>query len=440
MKKTLSPLLLLALVLMLGFVSGKYSRQWDLTQNGRNSLYDATLQILGNLKGPVTITSYASKNDPKFGDVQKAVSDFLAPYLRAKQDIRLKFVDPVMEPKLAEKAGVSANGEMVVEYEGRSEHLRALNEESIDNLFIRLERTRKPLVMALSGHGERKIDGVANFDLGEFGKRLAKNGFETGSLNLAIAQDIPENMSLLVITTPQVDLMPGEVKKIENYVKRGGDLLWLVDPDDNPENPLHGLQPLADEIGLSLSPGIVIDPAAVKLGAPPNWALGTLYGTHPVTSGFSLVTVFPVARQIGFSDRGGWKVVPLVEAAQQGWVSVSGKPQYVPSRDIRGPVDVLVAFERRVGENDQRIVVAGTGEFLANAYIGNGGNLDLGVNLVNWLAKDERMITLQPRATLDSNLQFTKTSASVLAIGLLFGIPLGFLGIAGFLGWRRRAG
>ncbi len=439
MKKMFPVFLLLALFLMLGHLAGQHPKQWDLTQNGRNSLYDATLQILGNLKGPVTITSYASKNDPKFGDVQKAVSDFLAPYLRAKPDIRLKFVDPVMEPKLAEKAGVSADGEMVIEYGGRSEHLRALNEESIDNLFIRLERARKSLVMALSGHGERKIDGVANFDLGEFGKRLAKNGFETGSLNLAIAQGIPENMSLLVITTPQVDLMPGEVKKIENYVEKGGDLLWLVDPEDS-MNPLHGLQPLADEIGLSLSPGVVIDPAAVKLGAPPNWALGTLYGTHPVTSGFSLVTVFPVARQIGFSERGGWKITPLVEAAQQGWVSVSGKPQYDPSRDIRGPVDVLVAFERRVGEKDQRIVVAGTGEFLANAYIGNGGNLDLGVNLVNWLANDERMITLQPRATLDSNLRFTKTSASVLAIGLLFGIPLGFVSIAAFLGWRRRAG
>ena len=439
MKRHLPPVLALALVMMLGYLAGQYDRQWDLTGNGRHSLSRATLQILGKVKGPVRITSYASKNDPKFGDVQQAVSDFLAPYIRVKPDLALTFVDPVMSPKLAEKAGVSADGEMVVDYGGKREHLRALNEEALDNVLIRLSRSESTLVLALSGHGERKFDGVANFDLGEFGTRLARNGIRTGSLNLALAQDIPGNMSLLVLTTPQIDLMPGEVKKIEDYVQKGGNLLWLVDPGTDEGEPLHGLQPLADDIGLSLSPGIAIDPAAVKLGAPPNWSLGTLYANHPVTRGFSLVTVFPVARQIGHSGS-GWRVTPLVEAAQQGWVSVSGKPQFDGARDARGPVDVVVAFERKVGQKDQRIVVAGTGEFLANAYLGNGGNLDLGVDIVNWLAGDDRMITLQPRATLDSSILLTRTKASVLAVGLLFGLPLAFLAIAGYLGWRRRKG
>ena len=42
---------------------------------------------------------------------------------------------------------------------------------------------------------------------------------------------MPDNATVLVITQPQVDLLPGEVDKMMRYVDRGGNLLWLVDPD-----------------------------------------------------------------------------------------------------------------------------------------------------------------------------------------------------------------
>lgn len=438
MKRFPSAVLLVALVLMLGFLSGQYKRTWDLTQNGRHSLNEATRQILERMAGPIAITSYASANDPRFGDVRQIVGDFIAPYRRIKPDIKLVFVDPVEEPKLAEKAGIQVDGEMVVEYAGRREHLRTLNEAAVANLLIRLSRTKDRLVMALSGHGERKLDGIANFDLGEFGRRLAKNGFKTDSLNLALAQDLPANMNLLVVTTPQVDLLPGEVKKLEDYIDRGGDLLWLVDQDEGSGEPLHGLQPLADKLGLELTPGTVIDPAASKLSAPASWALGTLYGRHPVTRNFGLITVFPFARRVEAKDGLGWHVTPLVEAAPGGWVSTNGSQKFDGNRDVRGPVPVAIAMERTVNEKDQRIVVVGTGEFLANAFVGNGGNMDFGVNLVNWLAGDEKLISLQPRPTIDNSMLLSKTKAAAMAVGLLFGLPLAFIAFAFFIGWKRR--
>lgn len=434
----LSILLLLASIFMLGFLGQEYRTQWDLTQNGRHSLNVATVQILEHMKGPVKITSYASNHDPKFGNVQQLVSDFLRPYMRIKPDISLRFIDPVEEPKLAERARVQANGEMVVEYGGKSGHLKALNEESMANLLIRLSRKEARLVMALSGHGERKLDGIANFDLGEFGRRLVKNGFRIGRLNLALAQDVPQNMNLLVISSPQIDLFPGEVKKLEAYLERGGNILWLIDQDGASGEPLHGLQPLADKLGLSLTPGTVVDPAAAKLDAPVNWALGALYGAHPVTKNFNLITVFPFARQIGVSENSPWRVTPLVDVAPQGWLSTSGSLTFDRSHDVRGPITVAIAMERTHQGRDQRIAVVGTGEFLANAFVGNGGNMDFGVNLINWLTGDEKLITLQPRPTLDGRMLLTKTKASVLAIGLLFGLPLAFIATAGIIGWKRR--
>ena len=84
--------------------------------------------------------------------------------------------------------------------------------------------------MALEGHGERRLNGIANHDLGEFGKQLAAKGFKTNSLNLAVAQEVPANASMLLIANPQVDLQPAEVQKIKQYLQKGGNLLMADRP------------------------------------------------------------------------------------------------------------------------------------------------------------------------------------------------------------------
>ena len=53
------------------------------------------------------------------------------------------------------------------------------------------------LVLWLEGHGERRLDGSANHDLGDFGNQLLRKGFRVNSINLAVAQDMPANAALL---------------------------------------------------------------------------------------------------------------------------------------------------------------------------------------------------------------------------------------------------
>lgn len=430
--------LFLALVGLLGYGARQYHAQWDFTQNGRNSLAQASIDTLKQLKGPVTITAYASAGqDPRLGDVRKLISDFLAPYRRQKPDLALKFIDPTEQPKLTRAAGIQLNGEMVVEFGGKSEHLTTLNEQDFANLLMRLARNGEKLVMYLDGHGERKLDGSANHDLGEFGKQLAMKGFKTGSLNLALAQEVPANAAILVIAAPQVDLLKGEVEKIEAYLDKGGNLLWLID-----QEPLHGLQPIAEKLGLILSPGIVIDPAAQQLRAPPTWALGATYGPHPATRDFNLITVFPFARQIGINDRNKeWNSVSLVDVAQRGWVEtgkLEGNIAFDKARDIPGPVSIAAALTRNVNDREQRVAVIGSGSFLANSFLGNGGNLDFGVNLINWLSGDERLVTVQPRATVDGNLTLSRTASFIIIVCFLFALPLGLALAGGIIWWRRR--
>ena len=287
--------------------------------------------------------------------------------------------------------------------------------------------------MHLSGHGERRLDGIANHDLGEFGGRLRQLGYRLASLNLAVAPEVPDNAGMLVLTHPQTRLMPGEVKKLLHYLDNGGNLLWLLDAE-----PLRGLEPLAEKLGLTFIPGVVIDPAAQEMNVPSNWTLGAGYPPHAVTRDFDLITVFPYARALSIEPRDGWEKHMLVEGAARGWVSESRtSKRFNRERDIPGPVELAITLQRAVNDHEQRIIVVGNGAFLANAYSGNGGNLDLGINMVNWLANEEQLITVQPRAAKDGTITLSKHQLTAIATTFLILLPLAFIA-AGVWAWRRR--
>ena len=130
--------------------------------------------------------------------------------------------------------------------------------------------------------------------------------------------------------------------------------------------------------------------------------------------------MFPFARQIGANEGRDWRVTRLVDVAPRGWVEMGkldDKIGFDKGRDIPGPVTIALALERAVNDRAQRVVVVGNVSFLANQFLGNGGNLDLGINMVNWLAGDDSMITLQPRATVDSNLDLGRASQYFLLFG-----------------------
>lgn len=431
-------LLLLIATVALYQLSARYPLSRDLTQTKLNSLEPGSVNALKMLQGEVKITVYATEQNVKLGDLRRLIREFVAIYQRYKPDITLTFVDPLKEPDAMRKASIQSNGEMIVEYGGRSAHLLSLNEQTLSSALLGLAHSKNELLMYLEGHGERKLDGAANHDLGDFGKRLQKNGYRISSLNLTVSPDVPSNASLLVLTHPQAPLLQGEVDKILRHIANGGNLLWLIDAE-----PLRGLEPVADKLGLLLTPGTVIDPAAQDMNAPANWALSTDYPSHPVTDNFNLITVFPFARGLDSNENNVWQRQTLVVAAPRGWLSQTpfkpgNKPHMDKNHDIPGPVNLAIAMQRSVNDKVQRIIVVGGASFLANAYSGNGGNIDLGINMVNWLSNEDALITIQPRASKDGNITLSTHQLTIISISLVIALPLLLLLVAGLQWWRRR--
>lgn len=434
-KNGLSVILLLILAGILGYLSLVFRTQWDISQNNRNSLSQTSIDLLRKLDAPLHVTVFATQQDLQLGDIRGIISNFISVYQRIKPDITLDFIDPVEQPQQAQDAGVKLNGEIVISFKDRKERLATINEQAFSNALVRLTRTGKKQLFVLAGHGERKMDGIAQRDMGNFNKKLLETGFESKPFKFTEQSKIPDT-GILVIASPQFDLLAGEVKQILDYLARGGNLLWLVDTGS-----LNGLQPLAEKLGVVFTPGVVIDPQAERLRVPSTFALGTLYSAHAVTENFDYITIFPFARQLIPEADTDWHSVTLAEVAPQGWVEtgpLEGEISFDEENDVAGPVGVAVALNRVIEDHEQRVVVVGSGHFLANAYLGNGGNLDLGLNMLNWLAGDEAFISIQPRATIDSQLELSELQLTLIATGFLIILPLVFLVSGIVISWRRK--
>jgi ABC-type uncharacterized transport system involved in gliding motility auxiliary subunit len=439
-------ILFVVLMVLLAYITNQYHVSKDITQANRNTLTKGSIDILNQMKGPIQLTVFASKDDPNNGDTfRKTFADFISRFQRTKPDIHLKFISPTEEPKLAQDANIKTDGEVVVEFNKRSEHIvPPFAEQEMTNLFVRLSRTNSQPIMFLDGHGERHLQGIKNHDIGEFGKILETKGFKFANPDLTIAQAVPSNGSMLVVASPQVNLSEIEVKKIKTYLESGGNLLWLLD-DDN----LRGMQEVAEYLNLSVSPGIAVDMTAAQYGADAKVAFASFYGDHAITRNFQLRTLFPEAHEVSAvaSDEKGWKVAKLVEVAPNGWLEADkivngGKNQKVvfdDKKDKRGPITVGIALERIYGKKGQRIVVMGNANFLSNTFITNGGNLDFGLNIVNWLAGDDKLITIQAMPLKDVNMTIPEGSimAKVVGYGTQYIVPAVFL-ILGILFWWRR--
>ncbi|MDH5514072.1 MAG: GldG family protein [Gammaproteobacteria bacterium] len=421
---------------MLAWLSTQYVYQADWTFGARNSISPETRELLDTMPGPVTITAFM-RDDPLLSDQLK---DLVASYQRYKHDITLEIINPDTVPERARELGIASGGEIVISYGDSHEKVQTLAELQFTNALLRLSRRDERWIVFITGHSERKPHGDTNHGLGIFGRELENKGLRVQTHNLSEAA-IPENTHLLVLASPQVELLPGEVIALQDYVSAGGNLLWLSEPK-RPET----LQPLADQLGISFLPGTVVDATGQMFGVEePTFAIVTGYPRHEITREMSTVSVFPEAAAMDINEDSGWESLPLLTTLARSWTEIGelqGEIRFDPETDERsGPLDIGVVMTRtpETGEDEkeQRVMVIGDGDFLSNTYLGNAGNMALGLQIVHWLSHDDAFISIRVRTAPDASLVLTNTARTVIGFGFLFGLPLLLL-LAGLVIWMRR--
>jgi ABC-type uncharacterized transport system involved in gliding motility auxiliary subunit len=433
-------ILFIGIIGMLAWLSTRYVYQADWTSGARNSVSEDTRRLLDSMDQPVSISAFVRDD----GLIRDQIRDLVGSYQRFKDDITLEFINPDKEPARIRELGIASGGEIIIRYLDRSENIQTLSEQQLSNALLRLTRQDERWIVFLSGHGERPPDGETNHGLGTFSRELERKGLNVQTVNLAEAE-IPSNTNLLVIASPRVDLLPGEVTKLQRYTEQGGNLLWLAEPGN-----LHGLEALAEQLDISLLPGMVVDAASEMFGIDnPTFVVVTGYPRHEVTSEMTVVTVYPEAAALEINNGSTWNVIPLLTTLERAWTElgeIAGEIQFDSDTDERsGPLDIGMILTRTRTDDSgaglpmQRIVVIGDGDFLSNTYLGNAGNLSLGLNIVQWLSHDEAALNIRIKSAPDTSLVLGKVAQAVIGLGFLVGLPVLLL-VTGVIVWllRRR--
>lgn len=402
----------------------------DWTSTQRHSLSDTTLTLLKQIKEPVTITAFVSNNN----DLKPTIISQLKRYQAQNRLLEPYYIDPDFAPNQVRALNIQQEGEIIVQRGLRQEHVYDISEQSLTNALIRVSRDQEHWLVFTEGHGERPLSD-ANFGLNTWLQQLKQKGFKSQSLNLAEHSHIPDNTAVLVIASPETAWLPGEINIIQEFIRQGGHLLWLAEPDTN----MH-LAALAEQLHIQFDPGTLIDPNGKLLGiSDPKFTIISRYADHPISQAVPNVTLFPLAAGISYqeSEPQTWQVLPLLTSKENVWSDIEsslGKPKFDELTDGIGPFDIGLLLTKQA----QRIAIIGDGDFLSNAYLGNAGNLDLGVALVNWLVADDELISIPVTTGNDIQLNLSKIHSIIIGLGFFLALPILLLSIGTLIWWRRR--
>jgi ABC-type uncharacterized transport system involved in gliding motility auxiliary subunit len=440
LQQLISAVLFVGVLAMLAWLSNRYTVQADWTANNRNTLTQASRTLLEALPGPVAFKAFLYPRS----ELRTSIEADIRRYQRVKPDVTLEFVDPSANPQLVREYNIQQPGEIVVEYQGRRENLAEPTEQAITTALQRLAYAGENWIVFLEGHGERGIADADPAGYAQFAQLLRDKGLKVQGLNLVKSPQVPDNTSVLVIAAPRSKLLDGEAKLVGAYVERGGNVLWLADPD-TPVTP----EPLAKTLGVTWLDGIVIDPVALQFQLPVGFFVPAQYPPNPAVKDLDVLTIFPIARALKATAVEGWNAQPLLETQPEAWAETSKDRVEPDDRDVHGPLAVGLTLTREHKAADaaadakprhQRLALLGDADFAANDALGQQGNSMLALNLVQWLALRDAQISVDVPRAPDVALVIPAWGLMAINLGFVLLLPVALLGF-GITRWvlRRRA-
>ena len=469
-------LLFIGIIALLVFLSQRYSKRIDLTTGRSFSISQQSEKVLDNLGQPVKVWAF-------FGQTSNRANTetLLKSYVAAGGDkISYEMIDPDARPTLARQYGLT-EGEseiLVLEMGNKRQKLLGSAESDITSGLAKIGRDRQKVVYLLQGHGERSPD-----DSSQNGVLMARQALESdnyvvrplslistpaitsttgitgaGALTATAAVTvsggltdtarpqqfgkIPADAAALIINSPQVPLLDGEWQIISEWLNNGGKLFVLQDGLAGPT----GLEPaLLANWGLRLRDDLAIDPSGSATGDPATLVIQR-GDFSPITKDMRAEAILPGARSIEVprETTQGTTFTPIALTSNQSWgetdvANLSKGVRYDAGKDTMGPLTTALTAERDApGGAKARLALYANSRFSSDRWINRGGNLDLFVNTVNWLAEDEQLISIRARPPAERTLFIPPTEAKVIVFFSVAALPLLVLGLGALVWWRRR--
>lgn len=292
-----------------------------------------------------------------------------------------------------------------------------------------------PKVGVLAGHGERDV-----FNIGEkgyftfassyvFRHALVNQGFDVDVISLA-EDDVPEDINILLIADPLEAYTDDEIARISSYIEGGGNLFIAGKPYNR-----ANLKPVTDMIGVRFMDGILvresgdyaqnlivcdIDADAVKIGK----GFASYIRQKNVVVGLNSMALDPTgAAEMGYevinmivtdSLATVWSDIQTTDFENDKAVFDSDMGEVLMDR-----IPVALALKRNKSGREQRIVVLGNADMIANGELMQqrpgikAANFSLISESFRYLSDDRFPIYASRPAGPDTDLLYIGRSARV---------------------------
>jgi hypothetical protein len=430
-------ILLFGILGMLNYLAWKNPIQWDVTGNNTYTLTDQTIKIVKNAKEDMRFLVFAKRVE--FNQI-KTLTDL---YFFEKNNIHREYIDVETRPDLVSSNNVLKSPTIIVEYQGRREHVTVLNELSITNAIKKLSLGKLPMIVFTTGHGEASLESEENEGISHLGGILKNSNYNVVQMNTATTKNIPQEAEALVIWGPRQGFRKDEVQRIDEWVTAGGNLIIAFDPDLNGEK-FPELKNILLKRGIYVSNDLVVDRLKHVNGSNGTVPMVDRFNsTSPIVKEFRGPIFFPLVSSIskvkGELDGTFTTVVssmpfPASWAEKSNAEVIEGKVVFTQGKDTPGPITLAATWEGQ----SSRVSVFGNSTFLINTYKKFGENFIFFSNALNWTIEQDVLISFNLPVVKQEPVFISKPQLGIIFYFSVIVAPLSMFGLA-FMFYRRRA-
>lgn len=432
----------------------RFPARLDLTSGEVYSISPETLTVIARLARPVTITFFHDTRSRAMQDAKYLLEQYAA----ASPAITLVTHDPTLEPAAAERLRVQFAGTAVFESGTRRVLVNEPGEVGFTNALLRVTSKEVGRVCFTDGHVESNPFSLQTHDHFEdggagaghqhssgghpltlherHGMGMAKNALETFGFTvqqrlLVSGPGALNDCSVTVVASPQQPFATDEVALLRAFIERGGPVLLMLEP-----GVTSGLETLLADYGIAVSAATVRDPASHYWTDAATPAV-TDYGRHRITRNLAL-SFFPGAAELApLADLmpSALIVTPLAETSPD--AVLTGKPsEGTRARTLM--LEATLAGDQAAGRAQQRLVIAGDGDFATNSFFAALGNGQLFLNVVTHLAEHDSLVDIAPRDYVVAQLRMSNDELRATFLLTTVLGPLAMLVIGAWQWYRRR--
>ncbi len=444
--------LVIGIILIANIIVSQFGLTIDMTSEKSNSLSQETMDYLDQLDQDVTI--YALYQN---GEIYKPFEQLLNEYENYSKHITVEYVDPYQNPQFVEQYKTDGEdipvGSFIVEGANKFKVVDSTGliqvgaqvtinnlEPKLTNAIIYVNDINTPVIYKVTGHSE--IELGTNIE-----SSLIDANFDVKPLEL-LTEPIPEDCSVLMLTSPQNDYTTEEVQKVLTYLDNGGRAFITTDALLTTDKPNYNS--ILTHYGIQAGDYITVE--ADKSKFMQNIPINIIPTVEQTDLTNSLVEskrklLLPTATGIETLDTKSQSitVTPLLSSSDKSYgKSITNSQSFSYAEgDPKGPMPLSVLVEDSHSLNDDtitQIVVTGTSAIIddnINSTIG-GGNAEFVVAANKYLAGEKEDLYLSSKVMENNNLTMSFSSAITLLIYSVILLPVTILIVGTVIFFRRK--